>query len=96
MTYIAILNILLPLQIITGILMWGVQRWPETAGMLGGLPFLAPFHTLIAWLFATFIVLHVYLTTTGHSATAGIKSMIMGWEELEINPAPTREEPTGP
>ena len=32
---------------------------------LGGLPYLAPFHTLIAWLLATFIVAHVYLTTTG-------------------------------
>ena len=53
-------NLLLPLQIITGALMWGVQRWPETAVRLGGLPFLAPFHTLIAWLFAAFIVMHSF------------------------------------
>ncbi len=38
MTYFGILNVLLPLQIITGILMWGVQRWPEVAARLGGLP----------------------------------------------------------
>jgi thiosulfate reductase cytochrome b subunit len=83
MTYFAILNILLPLQIITGALMWGVQRWPDIANSLGGLPFLAPFHTLIAWLFATFIVMHVYLTTTGHTPTAGIKAMMLGWDEVE-------------
>jgi thiosulfate reductase cytochrome b subunit len=94
-TYIAILNILLPLQILTGIFMWGAQRWPEIVVMLGGLPFLAPFHTLVAWLFASFVVLHVYLTTTGHSATAGIKSMIMGWEELESHTNPIQEELTG-
>ncbi|MCA9922898.1 MAG: cytochrome b/b6 domain-containing protein [Anaerolineales bacterium] len=87
-TYLAILNVLLPLQIITGALMWGVQRWPNVAAQLGGLPFLAPFHTIIAWLFASFIVMHVYLTTTGHTATAGIKSMIMGWDDVEVHAHP--------
>ena len=82
-TYFGILNVLLPLQGLTGILMWGVQRWPEAASALGGLPFLAPFHTLIAWTFASFIVAHVYLTTTGPEPLAGIKAMMMGWEDLE-------------
>lgn len=84
-TYFGILNVLLPLQILTGILMWGAQRWPEIAARLGGLLFLAPFHTLIAWLFATFIVMHVYLTTTGHTPMAGIKSMMLGWDEVEVH-----------
>ncbi len=64
-TYFGMLNVLLPLQIITGALMWGVQQWPQVAGLFGGLPVLAPFHSLVAWLFASFIVAHVYLTTTG-------------------------------
>ena len=85
LTYFGILNVLLPLQILTGILMWGAQRWPEIAAQLGGLLFLAPFHTLIAWLFATFIVMHVYLTTTGHTPMAGIKSMMLGWDEVEVH-----------
>ena len=84
-TYIAILNILLPLQGLTGIMMWGAQRWPGIVDRMGGLPFLAPFHTLIAWLFVSFIVLHVYLTTTGHKPLAGIKSMMIGWDEIEIH-----------
>lgn len=82
-TYFGILNVLLPLQVITGALMWGVQQWPSVADALGGLPFLAPFHSLIAWLFASFIVAHVYLTTTGHEPLASINAMINGWEEVE-------------
>jgi thiosulfate reductase cytochrome b subunit len=82
-TYLAILNILLPAQVITGVLIWGLQRWPHIAAELGGLPALALVHTLVAWAFATFIVMHVYLTTTGHSPTAGIKSMIGGWDDVE-------------
>ena len=84
-TYDMILNVLLPLQGITGILIWGAQRFPKLTNALGGLPFLAPFHTLIAWLFASFIVMHVYLTTTGHTPLAGIASMIHGWDDVEVH-----------
>jgi uncharacterized protein YoxC len=30
-----------------------------------------------------FIIVHVYMTTTGHSVTSNIKAMISGWELLE-------------
>lgn len=84
-TYFWLLNVLLPLQIITGALMWGVQQWPQAAGLAGGLPMLAPVHTLVAWLFATFIVAHVYLTTTGPTVLTDIKAMITGWEDVEAH-----------
>jgi len=80
-TYLVILNILLPLQAMTGLLIWGLQRWPEWAGAVGGLPVLAPTHTLIAWLFGAFLVLHIYLTTTGHTPLSNLRAMITGWDE---------------
>jgi thiosulfate reductase cytochrome b subunit len=83
-TYLAILNVLLPAQVVTGVLIWGMQEWPRLATALGGLPLLAPVHTLLAWAFASFIVMHVYLTTAaGDTPGAGIRSMISGWEEVE-------------
>lgn len=82
-TYLVILNILLPVQIITGILIWGAQHWPNIAAKLGGLAFLVPFHSLVAWFFAAFLILHIYLTTTGHTLTSSIKAMISGWEEIK-------------
>ena len=84
-TYFGLLNVLLPLQIITGALMWGVQRWPQASTLFGGLPYLAPFHSLIAWLFASFIVLHVYLTTTGVTVLDDIQAMITGYERVEVH-----------
>jgi len=83
-TYFGLLNFLLPLQIITGLLIWSVQTWPGIAASLGGLPVLAPLHSLLAWLFGTFIVLHMYLTTTGDEPLDGIKAMINGWDEVEV------------
>ncbi len=85
LTYFGLLNVLLPLQGLTGILMWGVQKWPAVSDMLGGLTILAPVHSLLAWLFATFIVGHVYLTTTGATPLEATRAMITGWEEIEVH-----------
>lgn len=86
-TYLGILNVLLPAQVITGLLMWGAQTWPDVANRLGGLSVLAPVHSLVAWTFASFIVAHVYLTTTEGKPLDGVRSMIDGWSEIETNQA---------
>jgi thiosulfate reductase cytochrome b subunit len=83
-TYFGLLNTLLPAQIVTGILIWGAQRWPELSASLGGLMFLAPLHSFMAWLFAAFLIMHIYLTTTsGPRPLSGIQAMLEGWEDLE-------------
>jgi thiosulfate reductase cytochrome b subunit len=84
-TYLMILNILLPLQVITGLLIWGGQRWPEVAGAVGGLPVLTMIHTLVAWLFVAFVIAHIYLTTTGHKPLSNLKAMLLGWEDLPVH-----------
>lgn len=94
-TYFGLLNVLLPAQIITGALIWGAQRWPDVAQGLGGLPLLAPVHSLVAWLLAAFVVLHVYLTTTGHAPLASIQAMMLGWEEVEVHDAHAPAAPFG-
>ena len=86
-TYLAILNVLLPLQVITGLLIWGMQQWPQLGAWFGGLPVLAPVHTLAAWLFAAFILMHVYLTTTGSTPLANMRAMVTGYEDVEVHEA---------
>ena len=85
-TYLVILNVLLPLQLATGLLMWSGPRFPATTGWVGGLGVLAPVHALLAWLFAAFLLLHLYLTTTGHTPTASVRAMVSGWEEVDVEP----------
>ena len=84
-TYLAILNVLLPLQIITGLLMFGTMWWPQLATWL---PFMAPVHTLVAWFFVAFVILHIYLTTTGPTVTADLEGMITGWDKVEVHKEP--------
>ncbi len=38
-TYLGLLNVLLPLANLTGIFMWGAQQWPQISVQLGGLPY---------------------------------------------------------
>ncbi len=44
---------------------------------------IALLHTLGAFLLVAFLIVHVYMTTTGHSITSNISAMITGYEELE-------------
>jgi thiosulfate reductase cytochrome b subunit len=55
---------------------WGVDAWLSLEGI-------ALTHTIGAFMMLTFFFVHVYLTTTGHTPTAHIKTMITGWEEEE-------------
>jgi thiosulfate reductase cytochrome b subunit len=80
---LGILNVLLPIQVITGLLLWSAGHWPRVATAVGGSFQLATIHSLCSWLFAAFLVMHIYLTTTGHTPTSNMAAMINGWEEIE-------------
>jgi thiosulfate reductase cytochrome b subunit len=86
LTYLALLNVLFPIQVVTGVLIWGAARWPHLARATGGLTLVAPFHSLCAWFFLAFFFLHVYLTTTGHTVLSNITAMVNGYEDIEIEP----------
>lgn len=88
-TYLAILNVLLPAQIVSGVLIWGAQHWPGLVASLGGLTWLAPLHALAAWFFLAFTVMHVYLTTTGDTLTANVEAMLTG--KMKVHDAPAEE-----
>jgi thiosulfate reductase cytochrome b subunit len=83
LTYLALLNVLLPLQIASGLLMWGASQWPWAAGTVGGLPVLGAVHTLGSYLFLTFLIGHLYLITTGHTPLSNLEGMATGYEQLD-------------
>ncbi|MDD5392621.1 MAG: cytochrome b/b6 domain-containing protein [Thiothrix sp.] len=84
LAYLAVLSLMSPLVWGSGLfyLFYGV--WQPT--WLGGylpLDVVAFVHTAGAFMFLIFIIAHIYLTTTGHTVFAHIKTMITGWEEIE-------------
>ncbi|SLM27959.1 Cytochrome b561 [Desulfamplus magnetovallimortis] len=82
LTYLALSALLLPVQMLTGILYYTWNTWNTWSGM--GIP-LAPvamIHTFVAFMLLSFLLVHVYMTTTGHSLFSHIAGMITGWEEI--------------
>lgn len=83
-TYIILLNILIPAQIITGVLMWGASKWPEYFYYAGGLYILGPIHTFLAYAFFGFLIIHVYMITTGEKPGTYLKAMVTGYEDIQV------------
>jgi len=82
-TYLSLAAFLLPIQMLTGFLYWGYNSWHSwNLGFLS-LKFIALIHIIGAFAILIFLIIHFYMTTTGHSIFAHIKAMITGWEEVE-------------
>ncbi|MFA6449948.1 MAG: cytochrome b/b6 domain-containing protein [bacterium] len=82
-TYFVILNALLPLMVVTGLLKWSVAIDPRIVDHFGGLKMLATLHRFGAWLFVSFLIVHIYMTTTGRTPLSSIVGMITGYETVE-------------
>jgi thiosulfate reductase cytochrome b subunit len=83
LTYLSLAALLLPLQMATGLLYYFYNSWPEM-GLAGWhLQTVAVLHTLGGFALLVFLIVHVYMTTTGHTPWAHIKGMLTGWEEVE-------------
>ena len=76
--YLGISAMLLPAQMVTGLLYYLYNDIPQVLP----LSVLAVVHTLIALFLLNFLIAHLYMTTTGHSLFSHIAGMISGWEEI--------------
>ncbi len=79
LAYLGISAMLLPAQMTTGLLYYLYNALPGGADFLG---ILALIHTLVAFLLVNFLIIHLYMTTTGHSIFSHIAGMVTGWEEI--------------
>jgi thiosulfate reductase cytochrome b subunit len=81
LAYLGVKLLINPLIWVSGLLYLYYGSWGDL-GLSGlSLPWVALVHTGAAFLMLIFFIIHVYLTTTGHTPLAHIKAMITGWEE---------------
>jgi thiosulfate reductase cytochrome b subunit len=86
LTYLSISVFLIPFQMATGLLYYLYNSWTQLGieGVdLGTVAFL---HMAGAFALLVFLVVHVYMTTTGHSLTAHFRAMCSGWEDVPVRP----------
>ena len=86
LVYLALKILVIPTMVISGLL-YMFYRYPQKGGIEGlnieSIKTIALFHTAAAFVLVAFIIVHLYLITTGTSITSNLKAMITGYEELE-------------
>lgn len=82
-TYFGIMFVLVPLQIVTGVLLWDLESFHPIIEVFGGVRVIDAFHIIIAYIVAAFLMVHIYLSTLGHTFFSHFKAMIVGYEEKE-------------
>ena len=86
LTYLVFKLVLIPLTVISGLL-YMFDKWFDANGTVIvssiSLDTIALLHTLGAFSLMAFLVVHVYMTSTGHTVMSNIKAMITGYEAIE-------------
>jgi len=86
LVYGAIMCIFAPLLMITGVLLNDKLFFREYIlqwDVVGGLDAL---HVMGAYVFALYLIVHIYMATLGRTATSHIRAMIVGYEEEPDEP----------
>ncbi|MFZ5758764.1 MAG: cytochrome b/b6 domain-containing protein [Thermodesulfobacteriota bacterium] len=79
--YLAIMLLLLPAQMISGVFLWKVKGYAHYIDMLGGIKIIDTIHVVLFFIFTAFLIVHCYLATLGHTPFAHFKAMFTGYEE---------------
>lgn len=80
--YLGLIILVFPVQLISGFL-YMYYHYPNRPFELAGLEVVAVIHVLGAFLLVVFLIVHLYLITTGHTPLTNLKAMITGFEKVE-------------
>lgn len=82
LVYLGLIILVFPVQLISGFL-YMYYHYPNRPFELAGLEAVAVIHVLGAFLLVVFLIVHLYLITTGHTPLTNLKAMITGFEKVE-------------
>ena len=83
LTYQIVMLILVPLQCVTGILLWDLSRFAKVVDLLGGVRVVDTAHVLIFIVIVFYIPFHAYLATLGRTPLEHYKAMFTGYEDVD-------------
>jgi thiosulfate reductase cytochrome b subunit len=83
LSYLGVKLFINPLIWASGLGLLYYHAWRDLAPAGLSLATVAWLHTVMAFVMLIFLIVHVYLTTTGHTPLAHIRAMISGYEDVE-------------
>ncbi len=84
--YLALKLVLFPAIWISGLIYLFYFAWGDVRFAAAGLEWVALIHTATAYAILTFVVIHVYMLTIGHSFAAHVAPMLTGFDEVDLTP----------
>jgi thiosulfate reductase cytochrome b subunit len=79
--YLAVMLILTPIIIATGILFSDISYFLKIINYIGGVRILDALHVATGYAFLLYLVVHLYMATLGDRVISHIKAMITGYDE---------------
>ena len=86
LAYGAIMGLLTPVLVVTGLLSSDILFLRKYILLWNAVGVLDAIHVIGAYVFALYLVVHVYMATLGRTAFSHIKAMIVGYEEEPDEP----------
>lgn len=80
-SYISIQFIFTPVIVVTGIFFSNVLFFGGAISSIGDVRILDAIHAVVGYVFAAYLVVHVYMSTVGQTPLTHIKAMFTGYEE---------------
>ncbi len=85
LSYLGLKLVLFPAIWISGLAYLFYFSWSTIPGAVQLLQGVALIHTAVAFAIAVFVIIHVYLLTTGHSFKEHLMPMVTGFDEIELS-----------
>ena len=82
LVYLSLAALLLPIQMASGFLYWSYNSWQGWGLDWLPLQVVALIHMAGAFAILSFLVVHLYMITTGRTISTHTRAMITGWEEV--------------
>ncbi len=84
LSYLGVMHLMMPVLILSGLAFLLSVYLPETLFDLGGVAIgtlwvVAMVHLTVAWLLSLFLLVHLYVITTGETPLTNLKAMLTGW-----------------
>jgi thiosulfate reductase cytochrome b subunit len=80
-TYQIVMLMVVPVQFLTGIMMWDMKRFESWIEFLGGIQVISTVHVLIYIFFISFTMVHAYMGALGNTPVTHFREMFTGYEE---------------
>ncbi|WP_462321270.1 cytochrome b/b6 domain-containing protein [Halochromatium sp.] len=83
LSYVGVMYGLMPILILSGWAFLFSTSLPETLFGIGTVWIIAMVHLVVAWMLVLFLIVHMYIITTGEKPTTNLKAMVTGWHKEE-------------